>query len=187
MSKPWTTKEEANVRAVHASGMPYAQMMHLWPDRTPQAVSCHASEMGLGQRPVPLRRDFSHLLPLVLAELEKKPARAYDVADRVGACREWIGRLLRSNLESDDPKVQVVRWTRSGNVGPWSEVWALGAGEIVAKPVPLSRVQRKQLTRMAENAAQASPFAVAAGLATVPVDRRGRVVRNLLDDDRAAA
>jgi hypothetical protein len=187
MSKAWTTREEANVRAVHASGMPYAQMMHLWPGRTPQAVGCHASEMGLGERPVPLRRDFSHLLPLVLKELDKEPARAYDIADKLGACREWIGRLLRANLISDDPKVQVVRWTRSKHVGPWSEVWAPGAGEVVPKPIPLSRGERKRLTKMVEKAAQSSPFAVAAGLASVPIHRRGRVFKHLHDDDREAA
>lgn len=189
MGKPWTTLEEANVRKVHASGIAYAQMMHLWPGRTHQAITCHASEMGLGERPVPLRRDVSRMLPLVLDEVAKGPVLAYDVADRIGACREWVGRLLRANHASDDPKVQIVRWHRNKKVGPYREVWALGNGESVEYPKALSRSERKRLARAASHAAASSPFSVAAGLTAVPVSRAGRVIKNLdlHDRDREAA
>lgn len=187
MSKPWTTIEEAHVRMVHASGTAYAHMMHLWPGRTPLAIACHASEMGLGARPVPIRRDVSQLLPVILRQLEEGAADAYTIADRLDMCREWAGRLLRKELASDAPKVQVIRWTRSANCGPYREVWALGSGEIADKPAKLSRVERKRLSRLAEQAAQSSPFAVAAGLASVPVDRPGRVYRHLIDDELEAA
>lgn len=187
MSKPWTTIEEAHVRAVHASGTAYAQMMHLWPGRNSRAVACHASEMGLGERPVPIRRDVSQLLPVILRQLKKGAADAYAIADELDMCREWAGRLLRKELQSEAPKVQVIRWTRSANCGPYREVWALGSGEIADKPAKLSRVERKRLAKLAEQAAQSSPFSVAAGLTSVPVDRPGRVYRHLLDDDREAA
>jgi hypothetical protein len=187
VSKPWTTREEADVRAVHASGIAYSQMMHLWPGRNARSVACHASEMGLGERPTPIRRDISRMLPLVLERLANGPCLAYDIADKIGACREWVGRLLRANLASDAPKVQVVRWHRDKKVGPYREVWALGEGEIAPRPVVYSRSERRRLEREANRARKASPFAVAAGLTAAPVGRAGRVVRKLGDDELEAA
>ncbi|APR40010.1 hypothetical protein [Paraburkholderia sp. SOS3] len=119
----------------------------------------------------------------MLKELLKGACDAYALADRIGVNREWAGRLLRANLTSDDPQVQVVRWYREKPVGPYREVWARGHGEIAERPVVLSRVERKRLTRASRRAAKASPFAVAAGLAQVPISRPGRVFNLLRDDD----
>lgn len=187
MSRPWTNHEEAAVRAVHASGVAYSHMMHLWPGRNARAVACHASEMGLGDRPIPIRRDVSRVLPLVLQELAKRAATAYEIADRLEVNREWVGRLLRANLKSDSPTVQVLRWHRNKSGGPYREVWALGNGEVASRPVVHSRSERKRIARAVNRAKQVSPFSVAAGLTVAPVGPVGRVVRHLHDNDLEAA
>ena len=182
--KPWSDEEYENLRVVHASGKSYKSMLHLWPERTHSAVIDMAFYLKLGPRPIPLKHDYSATWDAILRALAEKEGTGYGLAERIGACKEWPGRLLRKNLESEHVKVHIAHWVRSRPGGVWVEVWALGEGINAVKPVAMTNQQIKAQRRVVARvkSKRTNPFAAALGLVEAPKGEPGRVYIHLTDE-----
>jgi hypothetical protein len=186
----WSLEEEQHLRDAHASAIPYKSVMHFWPGRTHNAVIDKAAHMKLGARPVPLKHNYSACWEGILRELENGGATSRKLSEIVGMCWENAGRLLRKNLNGDDPKIHVAHWVRSRPGGPWVEFWELGNGENAERPKPMTNQQMKAQRRAIERvkAGRANPFAHLTGEVSVPHGKPGRVYIHMTDslhDDMA--
>jgi hypothetical protein len=191
---PWTPEQDAALRDIWPTDKRINSHRDLFGEHTYGAIMARAHNLELGLRPLCVRGQSPVAWPLVERSLKQKPASSLVLATALGFNEKTIYRVLATARK--DGLVRVSAWERRSKSAKATPIFALGSAPDAPKPAPLTGAEKERRCREADRSRRViagesvrgiNPFAVAAGLAEAPSGQRGRVVRNLRDDDREAA
>lgn len=74
-----------------------------------------------------------------------EPMTAFTVETLVGVCYPVARKNLKALHKARE--VHIAGWWRGAEVGPWTELWALGRGKDAPKPEPLENFERQRKRR----------------------------------------
>jgi hypothetical protein len=145
----WTVKEEQQLRAAWMSDRPMKEFMHLFGNRSYDAVLIHAHKhMGLGPRPTKVRSRYSAVWDSVERLLSTGVhLTARDIAERCKVSQRQVTDLLVARCKGETKVVHVATWRRPGAGWNWVEVWALGDGPDAVRPKAQTSADRNRVKR----------------------------------------
>ncbi|QVN19285.1 hypothetical protein [Burkholderia pyrrocinia] len=170
---PWTTGEKRLLARLYPSNIPSKALYAAFPRRTRKSVQTYARTVLKVTRPPRRRGQFATpAWDRMRAMLENESLSVRELVQRCGVTQQRVSELLTLHRT----EVHIVDWIPPVGRAQWRSVWAYGNKPDVPCPGSIK-------SDAARSAMKRNPFLAAAGLVTIPVGERGRVIQHSMDVD----
>ncbi|WP_321789369.1 hypothetical protein [Burkholderia pyrrocinia] len=173
---PWTTGEIRLLARLYPSPIPSKALYAAFPRHPRKSVQTYARTVLKITRPP---RDHKTVAApawdRMRAILEHEQLSVRQLVKRCGISQQRVSELLTIHRA----EVHIVDWIPPVGRAQWRPVWAVG----ILPDVPCPAAIKTQAARAARSAMKRNPFFTAAGLVTIPVGERGRVIQQPMDDN----
>lgn len=179
---PWTTGEIRLLARLYPSHIASKALYAAFPRHPRKSVQTYARNVLKVTRPPRDRKACAApAWDRMRAILEQERLSVRELVKRCGVSQQRVSELLTIHRA----EVRIVDWIPPVGRAQWRPVWAVGN----APDVPCPAAIKSDAARAARSAMKRNPFLTAAGLVTIPVGERGRVIQQPMDvnDEELAA